>query len=60
LVSPMTKSDAEGRFCASVSIRSGHGQASHDRVLRFVPSFASAKAALHYAKVEGLAWIRAH
>lgn len=58
LVSPMTKTLADGSFAASVSIRSGRGQASHDRVLRFTPSFNNPRAALRYAKAEGLAWVR--
>lgn len=60
LVSPMTKPHAEGGFAASVSIRSGRGMASHDRVMRFSPRFNSQRAALRYATVEGLAWVRSH
>ncbi len=60
LVSPMTKPHAEGGFAASVSIRSGRGMASHDRVMRFVPRFNSRRAALQYARNEGMAWVRAH
>ena len=60
LVSPMIKTDPDGRFAASVSIRSGRGQASHDRVMRFSPRFLSQRAALRYATAEGLAWVKAH
>jgi len=60
LVSPMTKSQDDGSFSASVSIRSGRGMASVDRVMRFAPQFASRRAALRYATAEGLAWARAH
>ena len=60
LVSPMTKPHADGGFAASVSIRSGRGMASHDRVMRFVPRFNSRRAALRYARDEGLAWVQAH
>lgn len=60
LVSPMIKPHAEGGFAASVSIRSGSGMASHDRVMRFVPRFDSRRAALRYATDEGMAWVRAH
>ena len=35
--------------CASLSIRSGHGSGSHDRIFRFVPQFDSNEAALQYA-----------
>jgi hypothetical protein len=60
LVSPMTKPHADGGFAASVSIRSGRGQASHDRVMRFTPRFMCSQSALHYATREGLAWVHAH
>jgi hypothetical protein len=60
LVSPMTKPSTDGGFTASVSIRSGSGMASHDRVMRFVPRFDSRRAAVRYATAEGLAWVRAH
>ena len=58
LVSPTAKAQGEGRFAASVSIRSGRGSASHDRVLRFSAIFDSAAAAMHYATEHALAWIR--
>lgn len=60
LVSPMIKTQADGSFAASVSIRSGRGMASHDRVMRFTPVFRSQRAALNYATAEGLAWVKAH
>ena len=60
LVSPMIKPQADGSFAASVSIRSGRGMASHDRVMRFTPRFISHRAAIRYATAEGLAWVRAH
>jgi len=60
LVSPMIKPQSDGSFAASVSIRSGQGMASHDRVMRFTPSFHSQRAAIRYARAEGLAWIQAH
>ncbi|MFN3810865.1 MAG: hypothetical protein ACK4S6_09625 [Roseateles asaccharophilus] len=56
----MIKPHADGGFSAAVSIRSGRGMASHDRVMRFVPRFDSQGAALRYAKAEGLAWVQAH
>lgn len=58
LVSPIVKSETDGSFAASVSIRSGQGMASHDRVMRFAPRFRSERAALRYATHEGLAWVR--
>jgi hypothetical protein len=57
LVSPLTRLTDCGRYAASVSIRSGHGMATHDRVLRLVPVFDSADDAARYATAQGLAWI---
>ena len=36
-----------------VSIKSGRGQASHDRVLRFAPTFDTAQQALRFAADQG-------
>jgi hypothetical protein len=58
LVSPMTTPLGDGCFAASVSIRSGQGQASHDRVMRFTPQFSSPRAAIRYARSAGLAWVQ--
>jgi hypothetical protein len=58
LVSPLIKNLDDGRFAASVSIRSGRGSGMHDRVMRFTPRFASHAAALRYAIDEGLRWVR--
>lgn len=59
LVSPLTRLDADGGYTASVSIRSGRGSATHDRVFRFVPSFKSRREAARYASRQGLAWVKA-
>ena len=58
LVSPTAKAQGEGRFAASVSIRSGRGSGTHDRVLRFNGIFDSAAAAVHYATEHALGWIK--
>jgi len=60
LVSPMTQPDADGSFSASVSIRSGKGMASVDRIMRFTPTFTHPDAALRYATDEGMAWALRH
>jgi hypothetical protein len=60
VVSPMTQIRDGGGFTASVSIRSGRGMASVDRVMWFIPEFRSQQAALRYARSEGLAWARNH
>lgn len=58
LVSPLARRLDDGRFAASVSIRSGRGSGMHDRVMRFTPLFASSAAAVRYATEQGLAWVR--
>lgn len=56
-VSPLATQLDDGGFAASVSIRSGKGSATHDRVSRFSTLFDNAPAALHYATEHALAWI---
>jgi hypothetical protein len=46
-----------GRYAASLSIRSGHGEATHDRVFRFVPLFPTSEAASQYAMDQGLGYL---
>lgn len=58
LVSPTARQQGEGRFAASVSIRSGSGSGTHDRVLRFSAIFDSAAAAVQYATEHAMGWIR--
>jgi hypothetical protein len=58
LVSPLIKDLEDGRFAASVSIRSGRGSGMHDRVMRFTPRFGSRAAAVRYAIDQGLGWVR--
>ena len=48
-----------GQFAAQVSIASGHGSASTDRVMRFHSEFASHDAAARYAVEQGIDWVRA-
>jgi hypothetical protein len=57
LISPLTKALANGWYACSVSIRSGSGSATHDRVLRLTRLFRSKVAAAAYATGEGLQWI---
>lgn len=57
LVSPLAKRLPDSRFAASVSIRSGRGSGTHDRVLRLIPLFDNRPDALRYAMREGLAWL---
>lgn len=59
LVSPLTKLLDDGRYAASVSIRTGRGSATHDRVLRFNQIFSSQESAARFAAAQGLAWVGA-
>lgn len=58
LVSPLAKPHNAGGYAASVSIRSGRGSETHDRVLRFSGLFDSAASALQYATEHALGWIK--
>lgn len=56
-LSPITRQNDSGQYCASLSIRSGAGSATHDRVFRFIPVFSTAQAAARYALDEGLRYL---
>lgn len=56
LVSPLSKRLDDGCYAASVSIRSGRGSGTHDRVMRFLPRFPTREAAMNFAVEQGLAW----
>ena len=45
-----------GRFSAQVSIASGKGSASTDRVMRFTPNFQSSDAPAQYALKQAIRW----
>jgi len=55
VVSPLVTITDSGRYAASVAIRSGHGRATHHRVLRFVPRFTTRASARAYAVDHGIA-----
>jgi hypothetical protein len=46
-----------GRFGAQVSIASGQGSATTDRVMRFVDDFATHDAAARFAVAQGIHWV---
>jgi hypothetical protein len=48
-----------GRFGAQVSIASGRGSASTDRVMSFHDDFSTPDAAAHYAIAQGIDWVQA-
>lgn len=57
LISPLTKALEGGWFACSVSIRSGSGSATTDRVVRLTRLFRTASEAAKYAIQEGFQWI---
>jgi hypothetical protein len=57
LVSPLVKMLDDGSFASSVSIRSGAGSATTDRVLRLPGTFPRMDDAAEYAHAEGMRWI---
>ncbi|HEY8049721.1 MAG TPA: hypothetical protein VIE63_11150 [Ramlibacter sp.] len=59
LVSPLIKGLGDGWFASSVSIRSGCGSATTDRVLRLTRLFRCTTEAAAFAHGEALRWIDA-
>ena len=59
LVSPLTRRQDCGDYSAAVSIRSGHGRGTHDRVYRFLPLFPSRESACRFAAEQGAMWASA-
>lgn len=59
LISPLIKALENGWYACSVSIRSGSGRGTTDRVLRLTRLFRDPLAAADYARGEGLQWIGA-
>ena len=57
LISPLTKALENGWYACSVSIRSGSGRGTTDRVLRLTRLFRDRVAAAEYAMGEGLRWV---
>ena len=57
LISPLTKALENGWYASSVSIRSGSGTGTTDRVVRLTKLFQSQLQAAEYALQEGLQWI---
>lgn len=57
LITPLTRLLENGWYACSVSIRSGSGSGTHDRVLRLTRLFRDQIAAVRYALAEGLQWI---
>lgn len=57
IVTPLIRLLDNGWFACSVSIRSGSGRGTTDRVVRFTRLFREQPVAHDYAVAEGLQWI---
>ncbi|MGV3492710.1 MAG: hypothetical protein ACO1OY_02465 [Ramlibacter sp.] len=57
LVSPLTKVLENGWYACSVTIRSGSGRGTTDRVVRLTRLFRDRITAAEYALQEGLRWV---
>jgi hypothetical protein len=57
LISPLVKVLENGWYASSVSIRSGSGSATTDRVVRLTKLFRDQLQAADYALQEGMRWI---
>ncbi len=56
-IQPSSRALPNGAYGAQVSVASGRGSASTDRVMWFVPEFATPAAANQYALNEGVLWV---
>jgi hypothetical protein len=56
-VSPLIRPLDDGGYTAGVSIRSGRGSATTDRVMRFSGRFATEPDARRHAHVQAMAWL---
>ena len=59
LISPLTQMLDNGWFACSVSIRSGSGRGTSDRIVALTRLFRDRFAAANYARAEGMRWIDA-
>lgn len=57
LISALTRRTECGGFAASLSIRSGTGSNTLDRVFRFIPRFATRSGAHRYAIEQSRIWL---
>ena len=59
LLSPITRVLDNGWYACAVSIRSGTGRGTTDRILRLTRLFRDSARAAEYAVAEGIQWIGA-
>lgn len=56
-LTPLSRSDRQGRYTALLSVRSGQGSQTHDSVYTFKPAFPCEGSALMYAATQGRYWL---
>ena len=56
-ITPLSRSHEGGHHTASLSIRSGKGTQTHDRIYTFKPEFKTQDSALMYAAAQGRYWL---
>jgi len=56
-LSPLTLAEADGRYRASLSIKSGRGSQICDRVFRFAPTFDTHDEAASFVGEQAQAWL---
>jgi hypothetical protein len=56
-LSPITPADAQGRYRASLSIKSGRGSQICDRIFRFTPTFDTRAEAANFVDEQAQAWL---
>jgi hypothetical protein len=57
-LTPLVRLTDLGSFAPSVSICSGRGSSTHDRVMRFEARFDTHEGAQRHALEQGLSWLR--
>lgn len=56
-ITPLARSSAAGHHTASLSIRSGEGSQTLDRIYTFKPEFKTQDSAMMYAMAQGRYWL---
>jgi len=56
-ITPLSRSNGSNQHTALLSIKSGQGSQTHDRVYTFKPAFKTQDSALMYAAAQGRYWL---
>jgi hypothetical protein len=57
LITPLSRAGENGRYSATVSIRSGEGSGTSDRIYTFEADFGTREDALLHAAAQGRLWL---